>query len=38
VGKVLSAFHLAGEEFRLSSAHQLSNSFATYPPCFHGFA
>jgi hypothetical protein len=35
---VLSAFHLAGEEFRLSSAHQLSNSFATHPPYCYGFA
>jgi hypothetical protein len=31
VGKALSAFHLAGEEFRLSSDHQLSNCFATHP-------
>src|SRR5712691_5695709 len=23
---------------RLSSEHQLSKSFATHPPCFHGFA
>jgi hypothetical protein len=37
VGKVLSAFHLAGEEFRLSSEHQLSNYFCHASPVFPRF-